>query len=410
MDSNTKMVWGLPRPIWILSFVGLLINLSTIMVFSLMPTFMESELGATKTTVGRIDGFVEFIAYIIRIFSGVTADVFQNRKFVLGVGYGFSALVKPLFALAGSVVWIFWIRVMDRFSNGIQASPRDALIADLAPKNKRGASYGLAKSLKTAGSCIGTLLTILLMAWSDNDYRLLFNIAFVPAVLAFVLLVFGVREPKHPKKFIEEIPTKSPTAHHVHRFRWRMFLELNWSYWKIIILAFIFHLAHFGESYLTFRGVDAGLKETFIPMVMFLFNLGQFFVSYPLGWLSDRVPRRMILMLGFLFMCGASLMMGHGSNLYVVLIGVFLWGAQMGTTQNVLVSLISDTTAQYIRGTAFGIFYAVLGICIWISSWFAGDIWDHYGHETLFTISALISLVSCGFIFILIPKKMKKLS
>jgi len=410
MDSNTKMVWGLPRPIWILSLVGLLINLSTIMVFSLMPTFMESELGATKTTVGRIDGFVEFIAYMIRIFSGVTADVFQNRKFVLGIGYGFSALVKPLFALAGSVVWIFWIRVMDRFSNGVQASPRDALIADLSPKSSRGASYGLAKSLKTAGSCIGTLLTILLMSWSDNDYRLLFNIAFVPALFAFLLLVFGVREPKHRNKFIENPAAESTEKRGAHRFHWKMFLELNWNYWKIIILAFFFHLAHFGESYLTFRGVDVGLKAAFIPMVMFLFNLGQFFVSYPLGWLSDKVPRRTILMIGFLFMCAASLMMGHSDNLYFVLGGVFLWGAQMGTTQNVLVALISDTTSQHIRGTAFGIFYAVLGVCIWISSWFAGDIWDHYGHATLFTISALISVASCGLIFIFIPKKVRKLS
>ena len=404
MNSEEKMVWGLPRPIWIVSFVGLLINLSTIMVFSLMPTFMESELGATKATVGKIDGFVEFVAYIIRIFSGVTSDIFQNRKLVLGFGYTLSALVKPLFAVAASVTWVFWVRVCDRISNGIQASPRDALIGDLSPAKNRGASYGLTKSLKTAGSCIGTLLAIALMYHSGDNYRLLFNIAFIPALLAVLLLIFGVKEPKHRNKF--EVKEQGDRKH----FRWGAFLELGRGYWKIIVLTVIFHLAHFGESYLVFRVADTGLSVSFIPLVMLLFNLGQFSVSYPLGWLSDRIPRRHVLMLGFLFMCMASLIIGHTNTLGLVLLGVFLWGAQMGTTQSVLVSLVSDTTPQYIRGTAFGIFYFVLGICILVSSWFAGDVWHLYGHETLFSISAVISIVSCGLIFVFIPKRIKKLS
>lgn len=400
------MIGGLPRPIWILSIAGLLSNLSTIMVFSLMPTFMETELGATKTIVGRIDGFVEFVAYIIRIFSGVTADIFQNRKVVLSIGYGFAAIIKPLFAIASSVVWIFWVRVLDRFSNGIQASPRDALIGDIAPKTHRGACYGLTKSLKTAGSCIGTVLTIGLMITFNNDYRFLFHLAFIPALLAFALLIWGVKEPRHRNRFIQE--TDETT--HKKGIQWKAFLELNGTYWKIILMTVIFHLAHFGESYLVFRVMDTGLQLSFSPMVMFLFNLGQFCVSYPLGWLSDRIPRRLVLLAGFLFMVGASLMMGHSNNLYVVLGGVFLWGAQMGTTQSVLVSLIFDATPQYIRGTAFGIFYTALGICIWVSSWFAGDIWEHYGHDSLFTVSALISLFSCGILFFLIPKHMKKVA
>lgn len=368
---------------------------------------MESELGATKTTVGRIDGFMEFIAYLIRIFSGFTSDIFQNRKMVLGVGYGLSALAKPLFAIAGSVTWVVWVRVLDRLSNGIQASPRDALVGDIAPKSKRGASYGLAKSLKTAGSVLGALLAIKLMMLSSDKYRLVFNIAFIPAILALLLLVFGVREPKHRNKFVE---TKAKDKKGFSSFKWKTFLELNGQYWKIILLAVVFSLAHFGESYLVFRGADAGLSPTYIPMVMILFNLGQFSVSYPLGRLSDRVPRRFILLIGFLCMCFASLLLGHSTNLIFVMVGVFLWGAQLGSTQSVFVSMISDTVPQYIRGTAFGIFYFTLALCILVSSWFAGPIWEFYGHEVLFTISALISLGSCGFLFLLVPKNIRKLS
>ncbi len=406
MDKiKQKKFMGLPKGVWILGLVGLLINLATIMVFSVMPLFMETELGASRTEVGRIDGFVEFVAYLIRIFSGAVGDIFQNRKAVLGVGYTLSMLVKPMFAMAGSVVWIFWIRSLDRVSNGIQASPRDALIGDLAPKGVRGASYGLTKSLKTAGSFIGSALVVVVLTYSDISLRTLFLYATIPAGLALTLFFFGVKEPHHKDKF-----TVTDKAKHEKKFRWSAFKELNWAYWKIIILTAIFQLAHFGESYLVFRVRDAGLLNENISLVMLVFNIGQFLVAYPLGRLSDTMERRKVLLGGFFLMICAGVTMALTHSILLVMCGVFLWGAQFGITQSIFVSIISDVTPQYIRGTAFGIFYIVMGIAIFISSWFAGTIWDTYGHATLFLTSAAISLFSCFMLFLLIPSHVKKQS
>lgn len=404
-NINEKKILGLPKGIWILGLVGLLINLATIMVFSVMPLFMETELGASRTEVGRIDGFVEFVAYLIRIFSGAVGDIFQNRKAVLGVGYTLSMLVKPMFAMAGSVVWIFWIRSLDRVSNGIQASPRDALIGDLAPKGVRGASYGLTKSLKTAGSFIGSALVVVILTYSDISLRTLFLYATIPAGFALILFVFCVKEPNHKNKF-----TVSDEKKHEKKFRWSAFKELNRSYWKIIVLTAIFQLAHFGESYLVFRVRDAGLLNENISLVMLVFNVGQFLVAYPLGRLSDTMERRKVLLGGFLLMIFAGVTMAITHSIFLVMCGVFLWGAQFGITQSIFVSLISDVTPQYIRGTAFGIFYITMGIAIFISSWFAGTIWDMYGHSTLFLTSAAISLFSCFALFLLIPAHVKKQS
>jgi MFS family permease len=402
-NTQNKRILGLPKGVWILGFVGLLINLATIMVFSVMPLFMETELGASRTEVGRIDGFVEFVAYLIRIFSGAVGDIFQNRKAVLGVGYTLSMLVKPMFAMASSVIWIFWIRSLDRVSNGIQASPRDALIGDLAPKNVRGASYGMTKSLKTAGSFIGSALVVVILTYSDISLRTLFLYATIPAGLALILFVLGVKEPRHKDKF-----TVEDKVSHEKKFRWSAFKELNWSYWKVIILTAIFQLAHFGESYLVFRVRDAGLPNENISLVMLFFNIGQFLVAYPLGRLSDRVERRKVLLSGFILMICAGLVMALTHNIYIVMSGVFLWGAQFGITQSIFVSIISDVTPQYIRGTAFGIFYIIMGVAIFISSWFAGTIWDVYGYKTLFLTSACISFFSCFMLFVLLPSYIKK--
>jgi len=406
MDNiKQKKFMGLPKGVWILGLVGLLINLATIMVFSVMPLFMETELGASRTEVGRIDGFVEFVAYLIRIFSGAVGDIFQNRKAVLGVGYTLSMLVKPMFAMAGSVVWIFWIRSLDRISNGIQASPRDALIGDLAPKGVRGASYGLTKSLKTAGSFIGAGLVIGILTFSDTNFRDLFLYATIPATLALILFTFGVKEPHHKDKFVLTDKQK-----HEKKFRWGAFKELNGTYWKIIILTAIFQLAHFGESYLVFRVRDVGLAVENISLVMLIFNVGQFLVAYPLGRLSDTMERRKVLLGGFFLMILAGITMAYSGDVTLVMVGVFLWGAHVGVTQSVFVSIISDVTPQYIRGTAFGIFYLIVGIDMFISSWFAGTIWDTYGHATLFLTSAAISLFSCFMLFALIPSHVKKQS
>jgi MFS family permease len=396
-----KFFSKLPKSIWILGLTGFLINMSTIMVFSQMPIFMKTELGISEHTIGTIDGFVEFISHAMRIVAGSVSDMLQNRKAILGLGYGLSALVKPLFALSSSVGFVILIRSMDRITNGLQASPRDALIGDLAPKNRRGSSYGLSKSLKTAGSVIGAGIVVWIMTLTGNNFRLLFSLAFIPAVLALVIFIFGVKEPKA----IPLADLGQPQESKKKKFNWRSLRELKKGYWKIIALLGICELAHFGESYLTFRAAEVGVDIAYISLVMLLFNMGQFLSAFPIGTLSDRFQRQNILLVGFSFMLLANICMMYGTSPFFVYLGVFFWGAQMGTTQSVFVSMISDEAPKKIRGTAFGIFYIVMGIDIMIASKVAGVIWEGYGSTYAFRYSALMTLFSIVCLFFLIPRK-----
>lgn len=363
------------------------------MVFSQMPIFMKTELGASEHTIGAIDGFVEFISHAMRIIAGSVSDIIQNRKVVLGVGYGLSAIVKPLFALTSSVGFVIVIRSLDRITNGLQASPRDALIGDLVPKTKRGSSYGLSKSLKTAGSVTGAAIVVWIMTISGNNFRLLFLCAFIPAIIALVLFIFGIKEPK-------AVPLKELTKPTKRRpFSWRSIFELKKDYWQVIGMLGIYELAHFGESYLTFRVREVGVDITYISIVMVLFNMGQFLSAFPIGALSDRFRRENILLLGFSFMLLANMFMIFGTSPLFVYLGVFLWGAQMGTTQSVFVSIVSEKAPKHVRGTAFGIFYIVMGIDILIASKCAGVLWDHFGSIGAFRYSAVVTCIS---IFVLL--------
>ncbi len=400
MDKE-KTILKLPSSIWILGLTGFLLNLSVIMVFSQMPMFMKVELGATESQIGIIDGFVEFISYAVRILAGSASDLIQGRKLVLGIGYGLATFVKPFFVFSSSVMFVIVIRSLDRLANGIQASPRDALIGDLAPPNQRGASYGLYKSLKTAGSVVASVLVIWIMTATNNNFRFLFMLAFIPSVIALILFIVGVREPRHRNKLIVK------TGEHEKKIKWKSFLELKSGYWKLILLLSIFELAHFGESYLIFRAEEVGVPISHVSSVLLFFNLGQVFISFPLGALSDKFQRRDLLLIGILFMVMANICMMYGSSPTVILIGTFLWGAQLGATQSIFVSMISDESPQYIRGTAFGIFYLVMGLDILIASKLAGFIWENYGSTNAFFSSACVSVFSIFCLFILVPRKKK---
>ncbi|HET6468568.1 MAG TPA: MFS transporter, partial [Geminicoccaceae bacterium] len=192
------MLRGLPRSIWMLGFVSLFMDTSSELIHSLLPVFLVGTLGAGTVTVGLIEGIGEATASITKVFSGALSDWLRHRKWLTVAGYGLAALTKPLFPLAGSVGWVLAARFLDRVGKGIRGAPRDALVADIAPKELLGAAYGLRQSLDTVGAFAGPLLAILLMALLASDIRAVFWFAVIPALLAVLLLVLGVREPDRP--------------------------------------------------------------------------------------------------------------------------------------------------------------------------------------------------------------------
>src|SRR5258706_796254 len=185
----------IPAGVWILGFVSMLMDVSSEMIHSLLPLYLTVGLGASALTVGIIEGVAEATALIVKVFSGALSDRWRKRKSITAFGYGLAALSKPLFALATGAMTVFVARFLDRIGKGIRGAPRDALIADLTPKEVRGAAFGLRQSLDTVGAFAGPLLAMTLMlAWHD-DVRAVFWVAVIPAILSFALIVFAVREP-----------------------------------------------------------------------------------------------------------------------------------------------------------------------------------------------------------------------
>ena len=186
---------NIPTGIWVLGFVSLLMDVSSEMIHSLLPLFLVSSLGASALTVGIIEGLAESTALIVKIFSGTLSDYLGKRKVLAVTGYALGALSKPLFALAPGIGTVLGARLIDRVGKGIRGAPRDALIADIAPAEIRGAAYGLRQSLDTVGAFLGPLLAVVLMLWWADQFRAVFWVAVIPGLLSVSLLLFGVREP-----------------------------------------------------------------------------------------------------------------------------------------------------------------------------------------------------------------------
>lgn len=366
--------------IWALGFVSLLMDISSEMIHSLLPVFMVSVLGTSMLTVGLIEGAAEATALITKMFSGVLSDWWGKRKPLAVFGYGLGAATKPLFALAASIDVVITARLLDRVAKGIRGAPRDALVADLAPPGQRGAAFGLRQALDTVGAFLGPVLAIgLMLLWSDN-FRAVFWVAVLPAVLCVLLLVLGVREGR-PN-------TIRPRGWPIRRENLR---QLTAAYWGVVLLGGIFTLARFSEAFLVLRVQQGGLAIAWTPLVLVVMNLVYALGAYPLGKLSDRLSQYWLLAAGMATLVLADLLLAffdHGPGVWA---GIGLWGLHLALTQGLLAKLVADTAPEQLRGTAYGMFNLMSGACLLVASALAGWTWDRLGAGTTFGVGAAIA-------------------
>ncbi|WP_421694740.1 MFS transporter [Aestuariivirga sp.] len=373
----------LPRGIWMLGLVSLFMDVSSEMIHAILPLFVVGTLGASAALLGLLEGLAEATAQITKLFSGVLSDRWGSRKGLALLGYGMAAVVKPLFPLATTLTTVFTARFADRVGKGIRGAPRDALVADIAPPELRGAAFGLRQSLDTMGAVAGPLIAIILMSVFLFDLRSVMWIACIPAVLAVACLAFGVEEP--PQR---ERPARKPG------FDLRTVRSLSPAFWQVTALGAVMMLARFSEAFLVLKASDAGLATAYVPLVMVVMSLVYALSSYPAGVLSDRVGRRGLLAAGFLVLVAADLVLAFGGGIAVMMAGVALWGLHMGLTQGVLSTMVADTAPKALRGTAFGIFNLASGLALLAGSVLAGLLWDGYGPAATFIAGGGFAVLS----------------
>jgi len=374
----------LPAGIWVLGFVSLLMDISSEMIHSLLPLFMVGGLGASVFTVGLIEGAAEATALIVKVFSGVLSDHWGKRKGLALLGYGLGAATKPLFAIAGGAGLVLAARLIDRLGKGIRGAPRDALVADIAPPAQRGAAFGLRQSLDTVGAFAGPLLGVGLMLLWANDFRAIFWVAVIPAVLAVLLLALGVREPVHAA-------SAASRGAPISRAKLR---RLGPAYWWVVMIGAVFTLARFSEAFLVLRAQQSGLALALIPLVMVAMNVVYALSAYPLGALADRVNHRSLLAWSLLLLIAADLLLASSTALPALLGGVALWGLHMGMSQGLLAAMVADVAPAELRGTTYGFFNLLSGVAMLIASVAAGLLWETLGAPATFVAGAMISAVT----------------
>ena len=359
---------------------------SSELVHSLLPIFMSSLLGTSMVTIGVIEGFAEGIAAITKVFSGAISDYCGKRKLLAVVGYALSALTKPVFPIAKTIGWVFGGRFIDRIGKGIRGAPRDALVADLAPVQLRGAAYGLRQSLDSVGAFIGPLLAVIFMICFSNDIRAVLWVAVFPAFIAVFMLVVAVHEPD----------TLKDSANRQSRLTFVYALRLPRRFWHIVILGAVFTLARFSEAFLILRARDVGLSMRYVPVIMIVMNAVYSLLAYPSGAVSDRVSARILLAFGLVVLMASDIVLAIAASPWIAFLGAGLWGLHMALTQGLLSKLVADTAPEELRGTAFGIFNLVIGVAILLASVIAGSLWSRFGAPATFIAGASFSLIAAS--------------
>ncbi|WP_175917371.1 MFS transporter [Burkholderia pyrrocinia] len=379
-EASTRILRQIPRSVWVLGCVSLLMDVSSEIIHSLLPMFLMAGLGASATTIGVIEGIAEATAPVVKVFSGTLSDYLRNRKWLAVAGYGLGALSKPLFAIAPTIGVVVTARIVDRIGKGIRGAPRDALVADVTPVHLRGAAYGLRQSLDTVGAFLGPLLAVAIMLMWRDDFRLAFWLAVIPGMLAVALLAFGIDE-----------PARASDDKRINPIRRDVVKQLGARYWWVVAVGAVFALARFSEAFLVLRAMGGGVPVALVPLVMVAMNIVYALSAYPFGKLADTTSHTKLMVAGLVMLIAADLVLAHGTHWGTVLVGVALWGLHMGMTQGLLATMVAHAAPSELRGTAFGVFNLLSGVATLVSSVVAGILWDRVGAAATFYAGAVFS-------------------
>ena len=387
-----KNKFGISKNVFVLGLVSFFNDVASEMIYPIVPIFLTSVLGAPVAIVGLIEGIAESTASILKVVSGWLSDKWQKRKPFIVAGYSFSAISKILLSLAYSWPFVLFARFVDRFGKGTRTSARDALIAESSENSVRGRSFGFHRALDTMGAVVGPLLALLAIHFLDNKFRLIFFLAFIPAFIGILLLIFFVKEKK-----------KELNSSFVFRFNWK---ELDPSFKIFLLISFIFALGNSSDAFLILRAQNLGLSLILVVLVYVLFNFTYAIFSMPAGIISDKIGPKKVLLAGFLLFSVVYLFFGlvHSSLLLWFLFPIY--GIYMALTEGVGKAYISNLVPQEKTGTAFGVYQTTIGLCTFFASLIAGLLWTYIGVKAPFIFGSIAAIIS-AFLFIIFGSKIK---
>jgi MFS family permease len=381
--NEEKRFLGFNRNILFTGLTSFLTDTSVKMVYSVMPMFLLS-IGASKTSLSLIEGIAESTAALVKTFSGFWSDrIGKNKPFML-IGYGISALILPLYSFVISPLQVLYLRFLERFGKGIRTAPRDSLIAGSVTNEETGRSFGLQKAMDNSGAIIGPLAAFVLLIYSPNNYRLIFLLAWIPAILSILVIIFGIKEAKKDKEDL------------FNKFHFNDFPK---KYYLFLAIIFIFTLGNSTDALLMVKANEVGVKVAFIPLVYLVTSIVSVLLAIPIGTLSDKIGKEKLLVAGFLIY--GIVYYGFGVTRSVVtIVGLFaLYGLYSAATDGIQKAFVSDIIDKNKQGTGLGIYNALLGVTLLPASLIAGLLYDKVNSHIPFYFGAATALISAILLF-----------
>ena len=378
---------GIGKNVFILGLVSFFNDVASEMIYPLVPIFLTNILGAPVSIVGLIEGIAEFTASLLKVFSGWFSDKIQKRKPFIVLGYSCSAISKIFLALASVWPFVLFARFIDRFGKGVRTAARDALIAESSQNFERGKAFGFHRTLDTLGAVLGPILALLAIKFLNNNFRLIFLIAFVPALISILLLIFFVKEKK-----------KKTNQNFSFKFKWR---DLNFSFKIFLIISVIFALGNSSDAFLILRAQNLGLSSYLVVLAYVLYNLTYAIFSTPAGIISDKLGPKKVIFVGFGIFSFVYFLFGIIKFSWFVWILFPIYGIYMALTDGVGKAYISNLVPQQKIGTAFGIYQTLIGLTVFLASYIAGLLWTYIEPAAPFIFGGFTALLACFLVVLL---------
>lgn len=389
-----KLVSGIKKNVVVLGAVSFFTDISSEMLYPIVPVFLTSVLGAPMSILGLIEGIAESTASIVKAASGWFSDKMKRRRPFVIAGYTLSAFAKPVMFLAYSWPTVLVSRFFDRLGKGVRTSPRDALIADSSESAYRGKAFGFHRAMDGLGACIGPIIAIWCLSAFKDNIRVVFIIAFIPAAAALAILLLFLKDAAPSAAVAGE--TRAQAGAIVKG-------GLPGSFKVFLVISSIFAVGNSSDAFLIMRAKDVGMSMTAVIGAYVLYNISRTVTSTSAGSLSDRMPRKIVLATGYIVFAAVYFGFGFMKQGWTVW-GLFaVYGLYMAMTDGVGKALVSDMVAPSRRGTALGLYHFVLGIFTFFASFVAGLLWTHVGPAAPFVYGAVMALVS-GIAFIVLIK------
>ena len=379
--AKGRKFFGFGRNVFVAGLVSFFMDVSSEMIYPLVPLFLANVLGVNKSVIGLIEGIAESTASLLKVFSGWFSDRIGNRKWLMAAGYGISTLSRPIIALATDWRHVMGSRLMDRFGKGVRTAPRDAIIAESSEKTHLGRAFGFHRSMDTMGAVVGPALAFFFLGLFSNNYRSVFWLSMIPGAIAVLLIIFFMSEKKKASLPNSERP-KLTLKH------------FDWRFKFFVAIATLFAIGNSSDVFLILRAQQTGIPIIMIPVVYLVFNLVYSLSAIPAGIAADRFGKKRVILLGFILF--AFLYYGFAVAKDTTAIwGLFaIYGLFMGLTEGIQKAFLATIIPQDFKATAFGVYNTAVGLAMFPASLIGGWLWDHVSPSATFYFGAITAGLS----------------